>query len=128
MSARLSTSSTVPASFTMARRCLQVLPRRWSPTRRSGASTSARASRSKRTLVRGARSQPFNPPNPATGSDIPAGAGDQASPPPQPLVLPPQLAQAIKLVQLSNLELETYKAEELAKNPLLEARSGDDET
>ena len=45
----------------------------------------------------------------------------------QQLVLTPQLAQAIKLLQLSNLELETYIAEELAKNPLLEARSGDEE-
>ncbi len=45
----------------------------------------------------------------------------------QQLVLTPQLAQAIKLLQLSNLELETFIAEELAKNPLLEARSGDDE-
>jgi RNA polymerase sigma-54 factor len=43
----------------------------------------------------------------------------------QSLVLTPQLAQAIKLLQLSNLELEAYIAEELAKNPLLEAR--DDE-
>ena len=41
----------------------------------------------------------------------------------QQLVLTPQLTQAIKLLQLSNLELESYIAEELAKNPLLEARS-----
>lgn len=39
----------------------------------------------------------------------------------QSLVLTPQLAQAIKLLQLSNLELEAFIAEELAKNPLLEA-------
>ena len=45
----------------------------------------------------------------------------------QSLVLTPQLQQAIKLLQLSNLELEAYIAEELAKNPLLEARGGDDE-
>jgi RNA polymerase sigma-54 factor len=45
----------------------------------------------------------------------------------QQLVLTPQLAQAIKLLQLSNLELETFLAEELAKNPLLESRSGDEE-
>jgi RNA polymerase sigma-54 factor len=44
----------------------------------------------------------------------------------QALVLTPQLAQAIKLLQLSNLELEAYIAEELAKNPLLEARSDED--
>jgi RNA polymerase sigma-54 factor len=41
----------------------------------------------------------------------------------QQLVLTPQLAQAIKLLQLSNLELDAYIAEELAKNPLLESRS-----
>jgi RNA polymerase sigma-54 factor len=42
-------------------------------------------------------------------------------------VLTPQLQQAIKLLQLSNLELEAVIAEELAKNPLLEARPGEDE-
>jgi RNA polymerase sigma-54 factor len=41
----------------------------------------------------------------------------------QQLLLTPQLAQAIKLLQLSNLELDSYVAEEIAKNPLLEARS-----
>ena len=45
----------------------------------------------------------------------------------QSLVLTPQLTQAIKLLQLSNMELEAYIAEELAKNPLLEGRSGDEE-
>jgi len=44
----------------------------------------------------------------------------------QQLVLTPQLAQAIKLLQLSNLELEAYIAEELSKNPLLEGRSEED--
>jgi RNA polymerase sigma-54 factor len=39
----------------------------------------------------------------------------------QSLVLTPQLTQAIKLLQLSNLELEAVIAEEIAKNPLLEA-------
>jgi len=41
----------------------------------------------------------------------------------QQLVLTPQLRQAIQLLQLSNLELDGYLAEELSKNPLLEARS-----
>ena len=41
----------------------------------------------------------------------------------QQLVLTPQLRQAIQLLQLSNLELEAFLAEELSKNPLLEARS-----
>ncbi len=39
----------------------------------------------------------------------------------QQLVLTPQLRQAIQLLQLSNLELDAFIAEELAKNPLLEA-------
>ncbi len=37
----------------------------------------------------------------------------------QSLVMTPQLTQAIKLLALSNLELEAHIAEELAKNPLL---------
>ena len=41
----------------------------------------------------------------------------------QQLVLTPQLRQAIQLLQLSNLELDGFLAEELSKNPLLEARS-----
>ena len=45
----------------------------------------------------------------------------------QQLVLTPQLTQAIKLLQLSNLELEAYIAEEISKNPLLEARSDEPE-
>ena len=45
----------------------------------------------------------------------------------QSLVLTPQLTQAIRLLQLSNLELEALIAEEMAKNPLLEAASGEDE-
>ena len=45
----------------------------------------------------------------------------------QSLVLTPQLTQAIRLLQLSNLELEAVIAEEMAKNPLLEGSSADDE-
>ena len=45
----------------------------------------------------------------------------------QQLVLTPQLTQAIKLLQLSNLELEAFIAEEVSKNPLLESSSGEDE-
>ena len=44
----------------------------------------------------------------------------------QTLVLTPQLQQAIRLLQLSNLELEAVIAEEMAKNPLLESASGDE--
>ena len=45
----------------------------------------------------------------------------------QALVLTPQLQQAIRPLQLSNLELEAVIAEEIAKNPLLEAASGGDD-
>ena len=44
----------------------------------------------------------------------------------QSLVLTPQLTQAIKLLQLSNLELEAYIAEEMSKNPLIEDVGGED--
>jgi RNA polymerase sigma-54 factor len=43
----------------------------------------------------------------------------------QSLVMTPQLQQAIKLLALSNLELESYLAEALESNPLLEAGSKD---
>jgi len=46
----------------------------------------------------------------------------------QSLVMTPQLQQAIKLLALSNLEIETFIAEELEKNPLLEnSGTGSDE-
>jgi len=44
----------------------------------------------------------------------------------QQLVMTPQLTQAIKLLALSNLELEAAIAEEVAKNPLLEAGPSED--
>ena len=43
----------------------------------------------------------------------------------QSLVMTPQLQQAIKLLQLSNLELAEYVEQELEKNPMLE-RDGED--
>lgn len=49
----------------------------------------------------------------------------------QSLVMTPQLMQAIKLLQMSNIDLESYVSEELERNPLLErtdeapAESGD---
>ncbi|MEO5973167.1 MAG: RNA polymerase sigma-54 factor, partial [Sphingomicrobium sp.] len=45
----------------------------------------------------------------------------------QSLVMTPQLSQAIKLLALSNLELDAFVAEELSRNPLLEGGSNDDE-
>ncbi len=44
----------------------------------------------------------------------------------QSLVMTPQLQQAIKLLALSNLEIEAFIAEELEKNPLLEAGSSEE--
>ena len=41
----------------------------------------------------------------------------------QSLVMTPQLQQAIKLLALSNLEVESFIAEELERNPLLDAGS-----
>ncbi|MEA3029542.1 MAG: polymerase sigma-54 factor [Sphingomonadales bacterium] len=45
----------------------------------------------------------------------------------QSLVMTPQLQQAIRLLALSNLEVESFIAEEIEKNPLLESASGDAE-
>ena len=44
----------------------------------------------------------------------------------QSLVMTPQLQQAIKLLTLSNLEIEGFIAEELEKNPLLQADQTND--
>lgn len=43
----------------------------------------------------------------------------------QSLVMTPQLQQAIKLLALSSVEIEAYIAEEIERNPVLEAVSGD---
>ena len=45
----------------------------------------------------------------------------------QSLVMTPQLQQAIKLLALSNLEVEAFIAEEIEKNPLLEGSGTSDE-
>ena len=41
----------------------------------------------------------------------------------QSLVMTPQLQQAIKLLQMSNLDLAEYVSQEIERNPLLEATS-----
>ena len=41
----------------------------------------------------------------------------------QSLVMTPQLMQAIKLLQLSNLDLSAFVEEELERNPLLDRAS-----
>jgi RNA polymerase sigma-54 factor len=46
----------------------------------------------------------------------------------QSLVMTPQLQQAIKLLQLSNLELSTFVEQELEQNPLLERDEGEGAT
>src|SRR5260370_38189644 len=47
----------------------------------------------------------------------------------QSLVMTPQLMQAIKLLQLSNLDLSAFVEEELERNPLLErANDGNEPT
>ena len=43
----------------------------------------------------------------------------------QGLVITPQLQQAIKLLQLSNLELDAFVEAELEKNPLLQREDGE---
>ncbi|GLQ04990.1 RNA polymerase factor sigma-54 [Sneathiella chinensis] len=43
----------------------------------------------------------------------------------QQLVMTPQLQQAIKLLQLSNLDLSAFVEQELEKNPLLDRNEGD---
>src|SRR3712207_4186690 len=44
----------------------------------------------------------------------------------QALVMTPQLLQAIKLLQLSHLDLAAYVEAELERNPLLERAENDD--
>lgn len=44
----------------------------------------------------------------------------------QSLVMTPQLQQAIKMLQLSNIELSAFVDEQLESNPLLERGTGDD--
>lgn len=45
----------------------------------------------------------------------------------QQLVMTPQLQQAIKLLQMSNIELSAFVAEELERNPLLEKEKKEEE-
>ena len=44
----------------------------------------------------------------------------------QSLVMTPQLQQAIRLLALSNLEVESFIAEEIERNPLLDTGGGED--
>src|SRR6476661_8946142 len=111
MSARRSTSSTAPASSMTARCCSRAARRRSSPTRTSGASIWAKASscdarRDRPTMSIGPR------------LDLRQS---------QSLVMTPQLQQAIRLLALSNLEIESFIAEELERNPLLDSGAAEPE-
>src|SRR5687768_14314028 len=106
MSARHWTSSTAPASSTTARCCSPEARPSWSPTRTCAVSISARASSCR------------------VGMSIGPRLDLRQS---QSLVMTPQLQQAIRLLALSNLEIESFIAEELEKNPLLDSGGGDDE-
>src|SRR5260221_6721445 len=103
MSARRSTSSTAPTFSMAARSCARARRRRSSSTRTFAASTWANVSRSRDRAM--AISQRM---------DLRQS---------QSLVMTPQLQQAIKLLELSNLELSAYVEEQLESNPLLERES-----
>src|SRR5687768_18535978 len=103
MSARHWTSSTAPASSTTARCCSPEARPSWSPTRTCAVSISARASSCR------------------VGMSIGPRLDLRQS---QSLVMTPQLQQAIRLLALSNLEVESFIAEEIERNPLLEAGAG----
>jgi len=45
----------------------------------------------------------------------------------QNLVMTPQMQQAVKLLQMSNIELQAYLEEEMVQNPLLEKQEGETE-
>src|SRR5688572_16228107 len=103
MSARPWTSSIAPASSTTARCCSPAARPSWSPTPTCAASISARASSCSAVMSIGPR------------LDLRQS---------QSLVMTPQLQQAIRLLALSNLEVESFIAEEIERNPLLEAGAG----
>jgi RNA polymerase sigma-54 factor len=46
----------------------------------------------------------------------------------QNLVMTPQMQQAVKLLQMSNIELQAYLEEEMVQNPLLEKQEAESET
>src|SRR5260221_2460173 len=103
MSARRSTSSTAPTSCMAARSCARDRRRRSSSTRTFAAFIWANDLRSRDRAM--AISQRM---------DLRQS---------QSLVMTPQLQQAIKLLELSNLELSAYVEGQLESNPLLERES-----
>src|SRR5215472_9066174 len=103
MCARRSISSIAPTSFTKARFSWKARPRTLWATRTFVESISASVSRCRRA--------PGGVMALTQRLELKQG---------QTLVMTPQLQQAIKLLQLSNLELAEYVENELERNPLLE--------
>src|SRR3954447_8260522 len=102
MSARRSTSSTAHASSMAARSSSPAARKTSSATRMSAASIWAKVSSCKMAL----------------GPRLDLRQS-------QSLVMTPQLQQAIRLLALSNLEIESFIAEELERNPLLDTGGGE---
>src|SRR5258706_12731832 len=105
MSARRSRSSIAPISSMPAACCSQARRPSWSPTPMCGGCIWARAS-------------PSDTMSLAPRLDLRQS---------QSLVMTPQLQQAIRLLALSNLEVEGFIAEEIEKNPLLESSAPEEE-
>src|SRR5262245_12377120 len=101
MCARRWKSSIAPTSSTRARCCAKAAPRRSSATKASGAFTWAK----------GLACKPFFIMALTQRLDLRQS---------QTLVMTPQLQQAIKLLELNNLELTSYVEGELEQNPFLE--------
>src|SRR5476649_1799972 len=101
MCAMRSKSLTVPISCMTGRCCGKAPPPISSTTATCAGSISAKNSRYERALTM------------AVGQRLEVRQG-------QSLVMTPQLQQAIKLLQLSNMELTDYCEAELERNPLLE--------
>src|SRR4030095_1445674 len=128
MSARRSTSSIVPASSMAARCCSRAARTIWSGIRTSAASIWARASSSRH--VAPVCPSFLGPAEAGTRArvELNMGLGPRLDlRQSQSLVMTPQLQQAIRLLALSNLEVESFIAEEIEKNPLLETGAGDAE-
>src|SRR5579863_7502132 len=105
MSARRWISSTGPASFMADKCCSPAVRRPWSPTKTCAGCIWVKASRFESINVAGLRM--------ALGPRLDIRQS-------QSLVMTPQLQQAIKLLALSNLEIETFIGEAIESNPLLE--------
>src|SRR3569623_1743740 len=136
MCARRSTSSTAPRSSTPAKCCSRAPRTRSWPIRTCVASIWASGSnfpRARRSRAVAGVSQPsltvrargYARTGPG-GAKVALSARLELRQG-QSLVITPQLQQAIKLQQLSNLELEAYVEGELERNPLLQRDERDNE-